>query len=55
MGIFRALGFIIVLYALSNIFNSAFIAFEGAATQTFKTFEAAAIQSQRQFEQMQTD
>ncbi len=47
---FRAIGFVIVLYAISHLLGNAFVAFENAIVQTFGAFEAAAVQSQRQFE-----
>lgn len=45
---FRAIGTVIVLYALSQILNDAFVAFEDATVATFGALEAAAIQSQNQ-------
>ena len=42
MDMFRAIGFLIMLWGLSHFFNSAFSAFENAATATFKTVETAA-------------
>lgn len=40
---FRAIGFIIVLWGLSLFFGSALIAFERATIATFGAIEAAAI------------
>ncbi len=39
---FKAIGTILLLYALSNVFSETFVAFEGAATATFETIEVAA-------------
>lgn len=50
---FRAIGFLITLYALSVFFENAFEAFERAVTETFITIEAAVIQSQRQINELQ--
>lgn len=43
---FKAIGFVIVLYALSHFFSSAFSALDNAATESFRTLETAAIVSQ---------
>lgn len=43
---FKAIGFVIVLYALSHFFTSAFVALDDAATESFRTLETAAIVSQ---------
>ncbi|MDC1205265.1 hypothetical protein N8083_00250 [Candidatus Pacebacteria bacterium] len=47
---FRAVGFVIVLYALTQMLSGAFMAFESAAIATFGAFEAAAVQSQKQLQ-----
>jgi hypothetical protein len=39
---FRAIGFVIILWALSQYFNQSFLALNGAAAQSFKTIETAA-------------
>jgi hypothetical protein len=44
----RAIGFVIVLFALSTFFSQAFTAFEEAATSTFEAVEAAAALSTQQ-------
>lgn len=44
----RAIGFIIILYALSIFFNQAFLALDSAATQSLKTIETAAVITQEQ-------
>lgn len=44
----RALGFIIVLYAISNMMSEPFQAFEDALAATFQTVEVAAVVSQEQ-------
>jgi hypothetical protein len=45
-GIRSGIGLLIVLYGLSIFFETAFVAFDRAATESFKTIEAAAIKSQ---------
>lgn len=47
---FRAIGFVIVIYALTQMLAGAVTAFENAIIEVFGAFEAAAVQSQRQFE-----
>lgn len=47
---FRAIGFLITLYGLATFFDTAFVAFERAATESFKTIEAAAILSQQEMQ-----
>lgn len=42
---FRAIGIVIILYALSQFFSAAFVAFERAAVATFGAIEAAAVVS----------
>ncbi|MBP6881053.1 MAG: hypothetical protein KBC35_00280 [Candidatus Pacebacteria bacterium] len=49
---FKAIGFLIVLWGLSHFFSSSFAALDGAATESFKTLEAAAIASQAQLEKL---
>lgn len=39
---FRAIGFILIVWFLSNAFSSSFEAFDRAATATFNTIETAA-------------
>ncbi len=48
---FKALGFLIVLYGLSHFFSSAFVALDSAATESFRTIETAAILSQAQMKE----
>ena len=43
-----AIGFIIVLWALSHFFTEAFVALNSAAAQGFKTFETAAVIAEEQ-------
>lgn len=50
---FRAIGFVIGLYAVTQMMSSSFAAFEKAATATFETLEAAAVVSKLQIEQTQ--
>lgn len=45
---FRAVGYIIVLWGLATFFGEAFQAFENAATESFKTIEAAAITARQE-------
>jgi Mg2+/Co2+ transporter CorB len=47
---FRAIGTVIVLLVLSNLFSNSFVALDSAATESFKALEAAAIASQNQLE-----
>jgi len=47
-GIRSSLGFLVVLWGLSQFFTSSFQALDGAATQSLKAIEAAAISSQNQ-------
>ena len=48
---FRAIGFLIVIWGLSQFFSSAFVALDNAARETFKTIEAAAVVSQTQLKE----
>lgn len=50
---FKAIGTILLLYAITQMMSSTFTAFESAATATFETLEAAAIVSKLQIEQAQ--
>lgn len=49
---FRAIGFLIILWGLSHYFVSSFSAFDSAVTQGFHTFETAAIVSQIKMNEM---
>ncbi len=42
----KALGFLIVLWGLSQFFDTAFLALDGAARESFRTLETAAVVSQ---------
>lgn len=42
----NAIGFVIMLWALSHFFSSSFAALDGAARESFKTIEAAAVTAQ---------
>jgi len=44
----NAIGFLIILFGLSQFFSTSFAALDGAARETFKTVEVAAIKSQQQ-------
>jgi len=39
---FRAFGFLIVLWGLSHFFNQSFLSFDDAMSQSFQTIETAA-------------
>lgn len=45
---FRAIGFVIVLYAITQFMSDAFDAFVDAAAATFQTVEVAAVISKHQ-------
>lgn len=47
---FRAIGVILILYVVTNIFSAATIAFEDAIVATFNTIELAATVSQATLE-----
>lgn len=47
---FRAIGILILLWGLSNLFSSSFAALDRAATESFKTLETAAIVSQSELQ-----
>ena len=47
---FRAIGFVIALYAVTNIFSTSVISFERAIVATFETIETAAVVSTKQLE-----
>lgn len=49
---FRAIGYVIIIYALATMLSDAFGAFERAIVATFETIEIAALVSQSQIEQM---
>jgi hypothetical protein len=48
---FKAIGFLIVLWGLSQFFNSSFVALDNAASASFKALEAAALVSQKQLQE----
>jgi len=50
---FKSIGIILVLYAITQMMSGTFAAFEDAATATFQTLEAAAVTSKLQIEQAQ--
>lgn len=50
----KAIGFLIILWGLSIFFDTAFVALDGAARESFKTIETAAVATQaslKNFEQ----
>lgn len=49
---FKAIGFVIALYVVSNILGDTFVAFEAAAVSTFNTIETAAAVSRVQLLEM---
>jgi len=48
---FKAIGFLIVLWGLSQFFSSAFAALDGAARESFRAVEVAAKVSQKTLEE----
>lgn len=48
MGVYRALGLIIMLWALNNYFSDTFVALDNAATASLNTIEAVATKSSQQ-------
>lgn len=44
---FRAIGFVIGLYAITQLMSQSFDAFDDATAATFRTIESAAIASQK--------
>lgn len=51
-GIRSGLGFLIVLWGLSQFFTETFQALDAAATASFNTIEAAAITSEKQLQNL---
>ena len=47
---FRAIGFVIILYFVSVMLSDSFNAFDEAATATFQAIEAAAVVSKTEIE-----
>lgn len=52
MGVYRALGLIIALWALNNYFANTFVALDRAATASLGAIETAATQSSERMEQI---
>ena len=48
---FRAIGFLIVLWGISQFFSSSFLALDSAATEVLQAVESAAILSQEELQQ----
>lgn len=46
----KSIGFVIILWALSQFFTSAFTALDGAARESFNTIQVAAVVSQQQLQ-----
>lgn len=53
MGVYKALGLIIMLWALHNYFSSTFVALDGAATASLNTIEAVATKSSERVERIE--
>ena len=53
VNMFKAIGFVIVLWALSMYFSDSFTAFDDATTASFKAVEAAAVVSKAQIESIE--
>lgn len=49
---FRAIGFVIILWSLHSFFGNVFTAFESAVIASLQTVEVAAIISQEQMQQI---
>ncbi len=47
----RAIGFLIILWGLSNFFSASFAALDNAAHEVIETIELAAIVSQKQLQE----
>jgi hypothetical protein len=47
----KAIGFLIILWGLSQYFTSSFSAFDSAARESFETLEVAAIEAQEKLMQ----
>ncbi len=43
----KSLGFLVMLWGLSQFFTSAFVAFDSAARESFRLIEASAVTSQQ--------
>jgi len=50
---FKSIGVVIVLFAITQMMSGTFQAFENAATASFEALEAAAVVSKMQLEQAQ--
>ena len=48
----KAVGFVIILWALSQYFTSSFIAFDDAARESLRAIETAAVLSQQQMQEL---
>lgn len=49
---FRAIGVVIILYALSQFFSNSFSALDGALTETFAALQVAATVSQDELKEL---
>ena len=47
---FRAIGIIVIIYAISVMLSDSFDAFDGAATAAFQAIESAAVVSKTEIE-----
>ena len=48
---FRGIAFLIILWGISLFFGDSMVAFDRAATETFRTIELSAVVTQQQLEQ----
>jgi len=49
----KAIGFLIILWGLSQFFDTAFLALDSAARESFRTLETAAIVSQESLKKIE--
>jgi BMFP domain-containing protein YqiC len=49
----KSIGFLVVLYTLSQVFSSAFNALDSAARESFETIEMAAMVTQSQLKEIE--
>jgi len=49
----KAIGFLIILWGLSEFFDTAFLALDSAARESFRTLETAAIVSQESLKKIE--
>ncbi len=49
----KAIGFLIILWGLSEFFDTAFLALDSAARESFRTLETAAVVSQESLKKIE--